>query len=151
MAPPAGQNPIHTPSNAPHAKSRLAEYAHIQLQDIIANVLNEIMRRLAEVVDVQASQRERKKAATHQLRTYAESSRDGTVALALDQGEVVLWCRLESEVSQWPAAVLADRIRRLYTLASMRVCVDLRRRSEEQVGPELAAENIFQTGCGVLP
>ena len=74
----------------------LAEYAHIQLQDIIANVLNtarerllvrgntlmqfmdcrmdEIMRPASRSRGCGASQRERRKAATHQLRTCTSAT-----------------------------------------------------------------------------
>ena len=150
--------------------SALANYTHIDLQHIIADVINAMRERLmmrgrslmdyvdqvvgdtVEILEQIVGDTAEVKGDTTEAdrsRKYAESSRDGTVALALDQGSRVLWCRLEPEVGQWPADVLADRIKQLYTLA--RVLVDLRRRSEERLGPKLAAEMFSKPAAASFP
>lgn len=78
-------------------------------------------------------------------RTYAESSRDQALALALDDTGAVLWCRLQPEVNHWDADLLADRVVRLYTLALMRARCDGRGRIEKGFGPELAADIFSKT------
>lgn len=85
-----------------------------------------------------------------EIHTYAESSRDGVLALALDNTGAVLWCRLQTEVNQWGAHVLAVRIMRLYTLALMRARCQERSRIENRFGPELAAE-IFSQAPAAYP
>ncbi|WP_101953392.1 hypothetical protein [Mycobacterium intracellulare] len=141
--------------------SALTAYTHLELQQLIADVINAMRERLmmrgrrligyvdnvigdtVEVLDQivgETTKVEAAKAEADEVRTYAESSRDGTLALALDQRSRVLWCRLEPEVSKWAPEVLADRIKHLYTLAQMRVWVDLRRLCDKEFGSKRAAE-----------
>lgn len=57
--------------------------------------------------------------------TYVESSRDGAVMVEVDGDGLVRRVQIEPEVNAtWSAAVLAERIYHLYTLAVMRARCD---------------------------
>jgi hypothetical protein len=83
-------------------------------------------------------------------RIYAESSRDGVLALGLDGAGAARWCRLGPEVNQRAADVLAHRVVRLYTLALLRVRCAERSRIAERFGPELAAD-VFSKAPAAYP
>ncbi|CPR12263.1 hypothetical protein BN971_03557 [Mycobacterium bohemicum DSM 44277] len=85
-----------------------------------------------------------------QARIYAESSRDGALALALDGSGAAQWCRLRPQALGWGATALADQIGCLYTRALLRVRHAERRRIEKRFGPELAAE-IFAAAPAAYP
>lgn len=138
----------------------LTNYTHVQLQHIVSDVLNTTRERTAargktlqEFVRYHLDEMCGHTAqldsdtAEAKVRTYAESSRDGMLALALDHAGCVLWCRLEPQVNEWATDVLADRIKHLYTLALMRGRCDHRLHLERRLGPKLTAE-LFSRATG---
>ncbi len=82
-------------------------------------------------------------------RTYVESSRDGAVMIELDRDGHALRVQLEPEVNAtWTADTLAERLRRLHTLALMRARCDQLARMNER-GANMPPDNTYPSEAEV--